>query len=75
MLIGNIEFPDRLLTALRNGNLVVFAGAGVSKAKPAKLPGFRKLAKKIAANTGQFLGRKEPPERFLGSGKGGEFSV
>ena len=66
MLIGNIEFPDRLLTALRNGNLVVFAGAGVSKAKPAKLPGFRKLAKKIAANTGQFLGRKEPPERFLG---------
>ena len=66
MKIGNIEFPDRLLTALRNGNLVVFAGAGVSKAKPAKLPGFRKLAKKIAANTGQSLGRKEPPERFLG---------
>ena len=66
MRIGNIEFPDRLLSALRNGSLVLFAGAGVSKAKPAELPGFRKLAKKIAANTGQSLGRNEPPERFLG---------
>ena len=66
MRIGNIEFPDRLLSALRNGSLVVFAGAGVSQAKPAKLPGFSKLAKKIAENTGKSLGKEEPPDRFLG---------
>jgi len=66
MKIANIDFPGRLLTALRDGKLVVFAGAGVSMGQPANLPNFEGLARKIAAATGKTLDEKESPERFLG---------
>ena len=36
----NIDFPKPLLNALRDGELVVFAGAGVSMGEPACLPNF-----------------------------------
>ena len=41
MRIGGVDFPEPLLNALRDGRLVVFAGAGVSMGPPACLPGFR----------------------------------
>ena len=66
MKIIGIEFPERLCTALRDGELVVFAGAGVSMGEPANLPNFRCLAAMIAEGTGQSLQNSEPVDRFLG---------
>ena len=48
MKIAGIDFPQPLLDALDTGNLVVFAGAGVSMGPPAGLPDFDGLAREIA---------------------------
>ena len=48
MRLGKVDFPEPVVTAARKHELVVFAGAGVSMAKPAGLPGFRELAEEIA---------------------------
>jgi len=64
MRIGSVDFPEPLLNALRDGRLVVFAGAGVSMGPPARLPSFRKLAEKVAEGTGKPV--TEPEDRFLG---------
>ena len=66
MKIANIDFPKPLLNALRDGELVIFAGAGVSMGEPACLPSFKNLANKIAKGTGKTLQDGEPIDRFLG---------
>ena len=66
MKISGIDFPKPLLNALRDGTLVVFAGAGVSMGKPACLPHFRALAMKIARGTSEDFDEHEPEDRFLG---------
>ena len=66
MRIGGAEFPEPLLNALRDGRLVVFAGAGVSMGPPANLPGFRELARQIAEGTGRTIEKDELEDRFLG---------
>lgn len=66
MRIAQINFPGPLLNALRDGKLVVFAGAGVSMGEPACLPSFKNLADMIAAGTGQALQSGEEIDRFLG---------
>lgn len=66
MRIGGVDFPQPLLNALRDGQLVVFAGAGVSMGPPARLPGFRKLAEKVAEGTGQSIAASETDDQFLG---------
>ena len=66
MRIGGVDFPEQLLNALRDGRLVVFAGAGVSMGPPANLPDFRELARQIAEGTGITIGKDEPEDRFLG---------
>ena len=65
MKIPNIDFPKPLLNALRDGKLVVFAGAGVSMSEPACLPNFEELANRIAQGTGKTL-QNEEPDHFLG---------
>ena len=65
MKIVDIEFPTPLLNALRDGKLVVFAGAGVSRGEPACLPDFKSLANTIAKGTGKSLEDAEPDD-FLG---------
>ena len=67
MKISGIDFPGGLLSALRGSNLVVFAGAGVSKGEPARLPDFKPLAEDIAHGTGETLGKRESVDRFLGN--------
>jgi Domain of unknown function (DUF4020)/SIR2-like domain len=47
MWIGRVDFPREVLDAQRDGNLVIFAGAGVSMGAPAKCPSFLKLARYI----------------------------
>ena len=66
MKIANVYFPELLLNALRDGRLVVFAGAGVSMAPPAGLPDFRRLANQVAEGTGESIGNAETEDRFLG---------
>ena len=66
MKIAKIDFPKRLLNALREDKLVVFAGAGVSMGAPACLPSFAKLADMIAQGTGEALQAGKPIDRFLG---------
>ena len=62
--LGSLEFDERILDALKDGKLVVFAGAGVSMGPPSSLDSFWKLAEKIARGTG--LTPEEPLDRFLG---------
>lgn len=62
--LGSVDFDDRILDAIKDGKLVVFAGAGVSMGPPSDLDSFPRLAEKIARNTGF---TPEPPlDRFLG---------
>lgn len=62
--LGTIDFDDRILDALRDHRLVVFAGAGVSMGPPSNLPSFWKLTCDISQGTG--LAPREPLDRFLG---------
>lgn len=61
---GTIDFNDRIIDALRDDRLVIFAGAGVSMGPPSNLSSFLKLATDIAQGTG--LEPTEPVDRFLG---------
>ncbi len=62
--LGVIDFDDCILDALRDDNLVVFAGAGVSMGTPSNLASFEKLANDIAQGTGRVA--SAPLDRFLG---------
>ena len=48
MNISGVAVPDKLTDALLEGNLVIFAGAGVSMQPPQSLVSFRDLVKDIA---------------------------
>lgn len=62
--LGTIKFDDRILDAIRDQNLAVFAGAGVSMGAPSNLASFWKLTEDIASGTG--LAPTAPLDRFLG---------
>ena len=66
MRLGDIDFPPGLIEAIRDGKLVVFAGAGVSKGPPANLPLFDELADKIAEGSGGTQREGEAIDQFLG---------
>ena len=66
MKIAGVNYPEPLLDALRDGRLVVFAGAGVSMGPPAGLPDFGKLARRIAKGTSLTIGDNETEDQFLG---------
>ena len=74
MKIAEIEFPTPLLNALRDGRLVIFAGAGVSMGEPACLPDFKSLANTIAKGTGKSLEDADPDD-FLGKLQDDEVKV
>ncbi|WP_027088393.1 SIR2 family protein [Cohnella panacarvi] len=44
----HIDLPDEIIEAQKKGELVIFAGAGVSTPPPSNLPNFEKLANAIA---------------------------
>ena len=64
--LSGVDFPPSLLNALRDGRLVVFAGAGVSMGEPARLPNFSELCQEIAQDTGETPQSGELEDRFLG---------
>jgi hypothetical protein len=61
----DVDLPQALVAAQREGRLVIFAGAGVSMGPPANLPSFEDLAIQIA---GGALDRRptEPLDAYLG---------
>src|ERR1700688_2715861 len=65
MRIREIDFSKSLLDAQRAGDLVVFAGAGVSIPAPSNYPNFDKLADEVASGV-LVRERDEPVDRFLG---------
>lgn len=66
MKIAGVDFPEPLLNALRDGRLVVFAGAGVSMGPPAGLPDFKGLARRVAQVTPLTVNAFEREDAFLG---------
>jgi SIR2-like protein/uncharacterized protein DUF4020 len=66
-LAESLVIPTELERARAAGELVIFAGAGVSMGRPAHLPGFKDLARQIAE---QSIGWKdsdaEALDRYLG---------
>lgn len=66
MRCGNIDFPESIISALKNNKLVVFAGAGVSMGPPACLENFEDLAKKVAENSACPREDGESVDQFLG---------
>lgn len=66
MLIKGIDVPDDLLRAQAAGELVIFAGAGVSNPPPSSLPLFNGLAAQIGSGTGIQKESDDPEDRYLG---------
>jgi SIR2-like domain len=60
-----VNIPEALISAQRDGQLAVFAGAGVSMGAPSNLPNFDDLAEQIADGTSKRK-RYEPVDAFLG---------
>ena len=48
MFLNGIDFPNQIVDAIKNRNLVVFAGAGVSADRPTASPNFENLTKEIS---------------------------
>jgi NAD-dependent SIR2 family protein deacetylase len=65
MRFEGIDFPSPIIQAQENGELVIFAGAGVSMPSPSDLPSFTKLANELADGTA-VLRKDEAIDRFLG---------
>ena len=66
MRFGNVEFSDDLMNALRDDDLVIFAGAGVSIPEPSNLPSFDELIRKIETHFQVKRNCNEPGDHFLG---------
>ncbi len=64
MNCGTIDLPDEIVSALERGQLVIFAGAGVSMGQPAAQPDFDGLAKEISGDSKQNI--VKPIDEFLG---------
>lgn len=63
----SLVVPDEIERARSTGNLVVFAGAGVSMDAPANLPDFRGLAREIAESVVPWAERhSEALDKYLG---------
>jgi hypothetical protein len=74
MRLADVNFSTELLRSWRLGNLVVFAGAGVSIPPPSSYPDFRTLALDVAEGT-LALGSSEPIDRYLGRLVGAKVKV
>jgi hypothetical protein len=61
-----LQIPQEVLDAQRDGRLVIFAGAGVSKEPPSGLPLFGELVAQIAKRA-LTDAEKERPDRLLGT--------
>jgi SIR2-like domain/Domain of unknown function (DUF4020) len=66
MFFGGVDIPDELIQAQATGNLVVFAGSGVSMDPPSALPNYDELAKKLGNTASIQRSDYESTDRYLG---------
>lgn len=66
MIIHGVNYPQELIDALKNNEVVIFAGAGVSKYSPSCCPLFSELAQRIASDTGMSAKEGKGIDHFLG---------
>lgn len=68
MWIRDVDVPQGLIDAHREGRLVIFVGAGASRDAPSNLPDFRTLTEQIAADSGVVVTLDElsRPDQLLG---------
>lgn len=68
MLIRNVDIPEPLIEAHREGKLVIFVGAGASIGPDSNLPDFRTLARDVASDAEVEFDEKElsRPDLLLG---------
>jgi hypothetical protein len=65
MRFHDVDLPQTVIDAQRRGELVVFAGAGVSMDAPSSYPNFRELAMELGGMAYP-IGEHEPIDRYLG---------
>jgi hypothetical protein len=65
MLLQDVDIPQAIIDARKQGRLVLFAGAGVSLDAPSNYPTFLKLAREIGG-TAYPKPDNEPVDRYLG---------
>lgn len=65
MRFNGVDLPQTVIDAQRRGELVIFAGAGVSMDAPSNYPNFRNLATELGRTTYP-IGDHEPIDRYLG---------
>ena len=68
MWFQEVEVPDELISAARDGQLVIFVGAGASRDAPASLPDFKQLVTEIGTRVDVAPTERqlEQPDVFLG---------
>lgn len=68
MWFQQVEVPDELVGAARDGQLVIFVGAGASRDAPASLPDFKQLVTDIGTQVASVPTEREHerPDMFLG---------
>lgn len=64
----DVDVPDEIIRAHRDGELVLFVGAGASVDPPSSLPTFLRLTEQIASASGRTMTDvdRARPDRFLG---------
>ena len=62
---AEVDLPERLIAAHGAGELVVFAGAGVSMGPPSNLPSFSDMTDQVAGGAAERQ-EQEPLDHFLG---------
>ena len=65
MRLHDIDLPQAVIDAQKRGELVVFAGAGVSIDEPSNYPNFRDLATELGGTTYP-IRDNELIDRYLG---------
>lgn len=66
MRLRDVDLPEELITAQNEGDLVVFAGSGVSFDPPSNLPDFEGLARQVRGPKDIAMRDGESPDVFLG---------
>jgi hypothetical protein len=66
MIFQGVRLPDEIRIAQEKGELVVFAGAGVSRGSPSDLPSYGELVDEIGGRLGAKIPEDLNPDEVLG---------
>lgn len=73
--INNVDYPEKIIEAIKNNKLVIFAGAGVSMSAPTKLPNFSKLTEDVGKEVHDYKNEDETDDQYLGRLKNEGYDV